>query len=355
MPSNLQMKMYTMNRQYSGPALAMILLLLIGCTPAYKPFTSNYRTTETGEQPDYRNLYYWAAHPQKKDPSDSVPATLQSESRDTVADVFFLHPTTYTRSREGWNADINKASLNAKTDYTTILFQSTAFNQHARVFAPRYRQAHLSVFYQNDSALFSAFDTAYADIRKAFVDYLEHHHHNRPIIIAAHSQGALMAIRLLKEFFDGRPLQQKLVAAYVAGWPVKPSDFNGLTICSTSMQTGCVCSWRTFKQGYWPAYVKREKEKAWVTNPLSWTADSAYVSREENKGSVLRDFNAIVPKTTDAQVSGGVLWINRPKFPGSVFYRTRNYHIGDINLYWMNIRMNVEQRLRAYQNKRSAL
>lgn len=349
------MKMYTMNRQYSGPAVALILLLLIGCRPAYKSFVSQYGATEPADLPNYNNLYYWAAHPQKQDPADSIPAPLKTEARDTVADVFFLHPTTYTRSRRGWNADINDANLNAKTDYTTILLQSTAFNQHARVFAPRYRQAHLSVFYKNDSSLFSAFDTAYADVRKAFIHYLQHSHNNRPIIIAAHSQGALMAKRLLKEFFDGRALQEKLVAAYIIGWPVFPSDFNQLRICKTPEQTGCVCSWRTFKQGYQPAYIKREKEIAWVTNPLSWTADSVYIGREQNKGSVLRGFNVIVPKTTDAQVSGGVLWVKRPKFPGSVLYRTRNYHIGDINLFYLNIRTNVEERLKAYLKRNGVL
>ena len=41
---------------------------------------------------------------------------------------------------------LNDQSLNAKTDYSTILYQASAFNEY-RVFAPRYRQAHLRSYY----------------------------------------------------------------------------------------------------------------------------------------------------------------------------------------------------------------
>lgn len=329
-----------------------ILLSTFACSTSYKSQINQYWVEATHPKPDYNNLYYWAAHPQKADPSDSVPAPLRGEPRDTIADVFFLHPTTYTGSRTDWNASIHDAELNAKTDYTTILLQATAFNQHARVFAPRYRQVHLSTFYEKDSALLPTFDTAYADVKNAFENYLRQNHQGRPIIIASHSQGALMAIRLLKDYFDGKPLQQHLVAAYIVGWPVFSTDFKTLPVCNTPVQTGCICSWRTFKEGYQPAYVKQEKQKAWVTNPLSWTTDSLHVDRERNKGSVLRDFNRIFPHTTDAQVSGNVLWASRPRFPWSFLYRSRNYHIGDINLYYINIRENVDTRLRSYVNNK---
>src|SRR5690242_17925818 len=55
-------------------------------------------TDSTSLAPDYSDLYFWAAHPAKKDMSDSIPAFLISEKRDTLADVFFLHPTTFTKN-----------------------------------------------------------------------------------------------------------------------------------------------------------------------------------------------------------------------------------------------------------------
>jgi hypothetical protein len=216
------------------------------------------------------------------------------------------------------------------------------------VFAPRYRQAHLSAFFTNSIEADIAFDTAYADLKKAFEYYLQHYNNDKPIIIAGHSQGAKMGERLLKEFFDGKPLQQKLVAAYIVGWPVPENYFTAIPICNSPAQTGCFCSWRTYRTNYIPGYVQKEEPPALVTNPLSWTASGEYVSSKQNKGSVLRNFNKIIPFVADAKINKGVLWIDKPKFPGSIFFRTRNYHIADMNLFYMNIRQNVEERIRAY-------
>lgn len=322
--------------------------LLSSCSTSRRPVLSAATASAVPAAPDYFNLDAWAAHPFRQDPSDSIPAPLRQEKRDSAIDVFFIHPTTYTAQRYGWNADPQDISLNARTEATTILFQASAFNQHGRVFAPRYRQAHLSAFFTDSAEALAAFDTAYADLKKAFEIYLENWNKGRPLIIAGHSQGGKMAIRLLKEFFDGKPLQKKLVAAYIIGWPVARNSFEEIPVCTDSLKTGCFCSWRTFRQDYLPGYIEKEFPVAEVTNPLSWTTTEKYVGRAYNQGSVLRNFNRVIKNTTDAQVHGGVLWVNRPKFPGSIFFNTRNYHIGDINLFYINLRKNLEQRILSY-------
>ena len=324
------------------------LCAITGCTEKYHAYVQHYQFQEKSIVPEYTKQDYWAAHPWKKDPSDSLPEPLESEKNDSLADVFFIHPTTYTDSRQKWNADINDAYINAKTDYSSILYQASVFNRHCRIFAPRYRQAHLSAFFINNEQTKAAFDTAYADLKRAFELYLTRYNNNRPIIIAGHSQGALMIQRLLNEFFDGKPLQQKLVVAYIVGWPVPQNSFKKIEICKDSLQTNCFCGWRTYKIDYVPAYVKEEKMKSQVTNPLSWTTNSEHVDSKYNKGSVLRDFPKIIKNSTDAQIHEGVLWVNKPKFPGSVFFRSKNYHIGDINLFYMNLRENIEQRIFSY-------
>src|SRR6185295_14274231 len=158
--------------------------------------------------PDYSNLYYWAAHPEKWDYSDSIPSFLIHEIRDTSVDVFFLHPTTYTTNfqNSNMNGDVNDSNLNRQTDIRTILYQASVFNGSCRVFAPRYRQAHLKAYFQmNSDQSKKAFDLAYEDLKSAFKYYLDHWNQGRPIIIAAHSQGSMHAVRLLQEFFDGKP------------------------------------------------------------------------------------------------------------------------------------------------------
>ncbi len=327
--------------------LLLFFLFLLSCN-RYKPYQSKYNFKSGNGKPDYAQLNYWAAHPWKWDPSDSVPDPLHNEVKDSVVDVFFLHPTTHTkkRMRKNPNALIDDPFINAKTDYTTILYQASVFNEQCRVFAPRYRQAHINTFFKKqDDQTKETFDFAYQDVKGAFEYYLQHWNNGRPIIIAAHSQGSKLAEALLKEFFEDKLLRNKLVVAYLAGWPVPKDYFTSLVMCKDSFQTGCLCSWRTFRKGFVPFYLKKENGNSYVTNPLTWLTTNEHASRNLNKGSVLRNFNKVYGKTTDAQITNGLLYVHKPKFPWSFLYFSRNYHIGDINLFYMNIRDNVRQRI----------
>lgn len=338
--------------QYTVTILTYLLMagLLVACRPSYLSRVDAYRVpNDTATAQPYARLTNWAAHPAKHDPSDSVPGPLRQQASDTLVDVFFVHPTTFTDPQyQGnvWNAALTDAEINAKTDYTSILYQASVFNAVARVFAPRYRQAHIYSFYTSDTAAAqAALDTAYADVREAFLYYLQHENRGRPFIIAAHSQGMLHAARLLKELVQGQPLQQQLVCAYLLGLPLPQGYFTTISPCRDSNATGCFVSWRTFRAGYQPAYIQREQPRAVVVNPLSWSLDTLPVHRNNHQGAVLFNFNKILPRTHTAQVNGGVLWISKPRFAFSFLSSRKNYHVGDINLFYMNIRNNVQLRV----------
>lgn len=344
-----------MIRKYSTIAF-LACFVFTGCSNKYHQFASNYTFTTVTGVPDYGNMDDWAAHPWKWDPSDSVPLPLRKNYyRDTTVDVFFIHPTTYTDRTKpfGWNAPIDNADLNAKTDYSTILFQASIFNEAGRVFAPRYRQANYFSYLPktaDDTAhAIASFNLAYEDVKAAFLYYLQHYNNGRPIIIASHSQGATHGKRLLKEFFDGKELGKKLVAAYLIGMPLEPDYFSSIKPCATPHQTGCACSWRSFKDGYEPDYVQKEKFISVVTNPLTWDAQIPSAERSLNKGAVLLNFNKPVEAIVNAKISNGVLWMDKPHFFGNVFLRSKNYHIADMNLFYLNIRENVKQRVGAYR------
>jgi len=308
---------------------------------------------DTTGRPDYSQLATWAAHPDKKDLSDSIPAPLLASTlRDTSVDVFFLHPTTLVAAKDSrWNADIDDSALNARTDNTTILFQASAFNE-CRLFAPRYRQAHLRAYFTTDTAAArAALDLAYEDLRTAFQYYLDHYNQGRPIIIASHSQGTTHAERLLKEFFENKPLKNRLVAAYIIGMAIPGNYFSGLAPCRDSTATGCLIGWRTFKEGYEPPYVVKENGSSWVINPLTWTMSEDPAPRDLNKGGIVTRFNDLVPRVTDARIHDGILWAHRPHFRGSFLIQTKNYHIGDINLFYLNIRENVRTRILAFKTQ----
>ncbi|CAN5237071.1 hypothetical protein BH09BAC2_BH09BAC2_11770 [soil metagenome] len=328
---------------------------LLSCSHKNYAGTFNYNFKSKSGKPDYSILNYWAAHPWKKNPSDNIPADLPQKANDTLADVFFIHPTSYTDVSlpDGWNASIDNADINKKTDEGSILYQASVFNEHCRVFAPRYRQANLKAFYIADTAIANtAFDIAYEDVKAAFEYYLAHYNHGRKIIIASHSQGTLHAGRLLKEFFEKKALQKQLVCSYIIGLPVFKNYFETLQPCKDSTATGCFVTWRTFKEGYVAPFVQQETQAAYVINPLTWTLTDVLAPEELNKGGILRNFNKIIPGLVHAQVHGNVLWVNKPQFPGSVFLSSKNYHVVDYNLFYINIRQNVATRIRAFGNRK---
>jgi hypothetical protein len=170
----------------------LLLPLLMACA-ATRPKHAFENYTRPGK-PDYAQLSNWAAWPHSRDLADSTPAGLKDMQAVSQADVFFLHPTTLVRHRGNgrWNAEIDDAYINRKTDESSILYQATLFNGVGRVYAPRYRQAHLETFFTDDTASArKALDLAYEDVAAAFEYFLENENRNRPIILAGHSQGGL--------------------------------------------------------------------------------------------------------------------------------------------------------------------
>jgi hypothetical protein len=304
---------------------------------------------------NYSDLNNWAAHPWKKDLSDSISdGIIDRRVNDSSVDVFFIHPTTYLQKEfENWNADVNDVAINEKTDNSAILYQASAFNEQSRLFAPRYQQAHINSFYINPNVAKDYFDIAYNDVKAAFEYYLKNFNNGRPIIIASHSQGTQHAGKLLKEFFDDKDLQKQLVCAYLIGMPIPDTYFPNLKPCINESQTGCFVGWRTYKSGYVPELIQEEKFKCIVVNPLTWTTDEKLASAELNKGGILQNFKKIVPRVVNAQVHQNVLWSCKPNVFGKIFFTKKNFHIGDINLYYMNIRENVRTRIDSFKKVKS--
>jgi len=332
------------------------LLLLNSCAQSnFEKFEANYKAEPLDTMPDYAQLKYWAAHPDKKDPSDSIPADIKFEyNPNQIADVFFLYPTSYLDPKmpSGWSASLNDIKTNIYTDYSSILYQASVFNEIGRVYAPRYRQAHIESYTplsaSDTTKALAAFELAYQDVKKSFDYYMAHFNNGRPIIIASHSQGSTHAIRLLKEYFDNKPLAKKLVAAYVIGMAIDPSVYTSLQACETPNATGCICAWRTFLEGYEPPFVQKEKFKSIVTNPLNWNNSKPKMDRFSNDGSILYDFNKIKSHVAGAEVHDGVLWTKKPHFLGNFLFNSKNYHIADYNFYYMSIRRNVSERVYSF-------
>lgn len=325
----------------------LVVLAFAACKATYNPHTA-FDPKLTPAAPDYSRPENWAALPTRFDVADLTPSPSLKDMQDTaLVDVFFLHPTTLTESRkewEVWNGDLTDEKLNKKTDNSPIKYQASAFNGAGRIYAPRYRQAHLYSFFTKDKATAAqALDTAYTDVVAAFRYYIKHWNQGRPFIIASHSQGSRHAMLLLKQEIENTPLKKQLVAAYLAGWPVPQNYFATIPPCESPDQTGCFCSWRTYERKY--GLKNAAQPDITCTNPILWkTGTNCYAPKSLNKGAVVYDFEKVLPQICDAEPYKGILLCSKPKFRGSFLIRTKNYHPGDINLYYMNVRENAALR-----------
>jgi hypothetical protein len=328
---------------YPGVNLRILLLFI-------KP-PKDFAVDEKTLDPDYSDFRQWAAHPGKKNITEIIPpnSSLENMQLAAEADIFYIHRTTLI-SRCRWNSDTRNQKLNNITDKQAIRNQAGIFNGSCRIFAPRYRQATLYSFFDKKGNGEKALDLGYKDVRAAFLYYLQHFNNGRPVIIAGHSQGAQHATNLIREFFDGKDLEKKLIAAYLTGMPLQINTFRTIPFSENPSQTGCFVSWSTFGDGVYPNYFKEGYKTAVTTNPLTWDCQQGYAGYEKHLGAVSPGFKKIHRHCINAKCGTGVLWIKNKKILTFIPLPLKNYVVMDFDLFYMNTRENVKQRIEAYFN-----
>lgn len=270
-----------------------------------------------------------------------------------AADVFFIHPTMLLEGTE-WNAGVYDQSMNEEVNHWPIRHQASAFTGAGRVFAPRYRQAHVRIFSLGDSLSWAAAEVAYQDVNSAFKHYLKHWNQGRPIVIAGHSQGAFHGRRLLQEHFDGTTLANQLVAAYLPGMDMVPSEFKSISTCDLPDQTGCLCTWMTYGEGFLPDWLvaklaKPDSEPLLIVHPVTWTKSESMNELASHMGVVRPSYRLSKPGAIQTWVTPqNVLWMSAPEVFGGQMFQRDNWHSGDINLFWLNIYINAQQRTRKW-------
>lgn len=326
----------------------LMVFLMFGCGAKAAAQLTTFDAETHATPPNYADAAHWSALAFRNDVADAVPGKEQwiSDSLKQV-DVFYVHPTTYSKG-DLWNAAMDNKKQNRLVDKYPVRLQASVFNADCRVYAPRYRQAVVDVFYHPSDDGKQALELAYGDVRAAFQYFLEHYNQGRPFIIASHSQGTHHARRLLAECVDTTALAKRMVAAYVIGLTVNSGMFEHLRMCDSANETGCYLSWMTYKEGYIPEWEYHLTTEC--VNPLSWKCDTVLVPREANLGGVV--FNASRPKrkATSARIyrKAGemeILWVcTRAPW----FQLMKNLHVADYGLFYMDIRANVHQRIEAF-------
>ncbi len=312
-------------------------VLFLSCSSIYK--TSEFSLASSPLAPDYEKLENWAVLPHLW---NSSLEEIAGKSKEKKADVFYIYPTLLTDKKDAsWNADIKEASIRRNILEKAVAFQASAWVKAANLYVPFYRQAHYRIFVEPYSSQGEeAGVMAYQDIKKAFKYYLENYNNSKPIIIAAHSQGAIHAIGLLKEFFDEKPLQKKLIAAYLVGTRVNVDEFRSIPLLNNPDAIGGFVSWNTYKMNHLPKSYEKWFKGGVVSNPINW--DESIKGNSKQHLGVLASNKKIYPNSLSVQKTNGILWSTLPKIKKRfILSFIKNYHFADINLFWKDIQENA--------------
>ncbi|MAU31283.1 MAG: hypothetical protein CMC36_05185 [Flavobacteriaceae bacterium] len=334
--------------------LFLFFTIFTACKTKYA--TKEFKNSQIPASPNYDNLDSWAAHPDKND--SIIDIFYNTDKENLKADIFYIYPTLLTNKKnDAWNSDVYDFKQNNKVKNIAIKFQASAWANAGRIYSPLYRQVHYRSFYEpyTSNGGRKAGEIAYNDIRRAFIYYLKNFNNGKPIIIAGHSQGAYHCKTLLKEFFDGKELQNQLVAAYIPGTRVDIKEFKTIHALKSPHDIKGYLSWNTFrlnkqpKKGKHPAHFSWKKGQ-YVTNPINWD-ESRSATIQDHKGLLFYD-GEIYPNSVFIEIYDGLLWSSVPKgIKGNYLLKLiRNYHFGDINIFWKDISENAKIRVDSFYN-----
>ena len=298
---------------------------------------------------DYSLKENWAVLP------GAYPKELANQIHDTSlwssVDVFYVYPTLILDKNDTrWNVELSDLEQQQKVLGTAVKYQASAWAEAGRMYVPFYRQAHIRSYYTLEEGGRDALLFAYEDVKNAFQYYLDHYNHGRPIILAGHSQGSTHLRMILRDFFDNKPLQAQLVAAYIPGIGMEKKEFSTIPLMNNPTQTGGFVTWNTFKKNIdEDAYRRWYKGKA-VVNPVSWY-DQGGASKEQHQGFLYSNGETFC-HCFETNVIDGAVWISRPcSYFGLFSWTMKSLHKGDVNLFWKDIQYNAKLRARVYLNK----
>jgi hypothetical protein len=372
-----------MARRFLWIVAGLVLLVLIAAL-AYRLFgtelmrlamvpTAKFEAAPPAAEGAYAKAEMWISQPgTADDPSLWLPEGAGPTAERGEASIFFIHPTSYLE-RGRWNAPLDDEESQRRARLF-VQSQASALAAAGEVWAPKYRQATFGAFLTDKADSKRALDLAYGDVRAAFETFLAQAPKDRPIILAAHSQGSLHLTRLLAERIAGKPEAMRIAAAYVAGWPVSmTADLPalGLPACEGAGDSGCILSWQSFGEPAdpklvtdafdatpGPGGVSRAGSPMLCVNPVTGTRNGT-ADRAANAGLLVPNKDFTEGKVQAPGVGArcdvrGFLLIGAAEdVPdlGPYVLPGNNYHVYDYALFWANIRADAVRRLKAFEKR----
>ena len=337
--------------------------------------------------PDYSNLDNWAALPEKDGQQFYLPdESLTVNKKNNDVDVFYIHPTGFYEKT--WNSNMDKSRSAYERTEIMLANQASAFNGSCNIYAPEYRQATYYSFFAKDNDGTKAIDLALIDIVNAFDYFIENFNSNKPFMILGHSQGALLAHKLISEKIQGTELQSRLICTYAVGYIIPEVYYDELfPLIPKSLSptdTNCVVSWSTVVDGFrrerektifWKPSgwsVELMKQKIVATNPFSWTNDSDWHANHEFHKSIINRANdydfadrlslvhtgatksigltRVQDFSCSLNANNGLVETKGPLIEKmkKMKYFSGDLHSFDVMLFWGSLRKNVQDRIDAF-------
>ena len=293
--------------------------------------------------PDYSDAANWAY--------------LETENTDKTADVFFICPSVYGGSDDACNMSLSDADTK-ESFVGAINMEKGIYDADSRFFAPYYRQIGLNVYDMPETDREPYLETAYADVRDAFLYYMDNYNEGRPIVLAGFSQGADMCLRLMKDLFDDEALTDQLVACYAIGWRITEEDvaeYPQLKMAAGESDTGVIVSFNSEAEDITDSLVIPEGTKTFAINPLNWKTDSTPADKSLNLGACFTDYSgeitSEIPELTGAYIdeTRGALKVpdvSPEDYPAGLSIFTDGvYHLYDYQFFYRNLQDNVQTRI----------
>lgn len=288
----------------------------------------------------------------------SLPLTAKKN-----VDIFYLYPTAWQKTNK---TDPNICNIDnpSMLKGSNMAFQksATAFETVGNIYAPYYRQADMgyTLTLPIDKQTQFIGGIPRTDIMAAFDYYIKNYNHNRPFILASHSQGSDLMLYILSDYMKEHPnVYKRMIAAYVIGYSVT-KDYLAknlhLKYAKGPDDIGVIVSYNTEAPGV------KGKNPVLLTggisiNPITWTREETLVKADKNLGSRLQSKDGKwvnIKNYADAQVNkarGVVICstvdVNKLS-PGNAVFPKGVYHPYDYPFYYYNIRENAENRVKKY-------
>jgi hypothetical protein len=208
----------------------------------------------TGATPnDYSDGKSWLCRPGRHDACDVDLRTtvVAADGRLTPEkwtaninapiDCFYVYPTVSTDATPNSDMNADAAELNV------VRQQFARFRSQCRLYAPLYRQVTLAGLRLMMAGGGVSLDRGigYDDVRDAWKYYLDHDNAGRGVVLVGHSQGSFVLAELIRREIDGRPVQARLVSAFLLGATMfvprgkdVGGSFQNVPVCQTASQVG---------------------------------------------------------------------------------------------------------------------